>query len=78
MKLNRPETPVTKGRILRPPGDSGHPPVILRRAIQYRTTYWQKARKPRDRRLRPMQTGDSGLRLTCNKRNSANSSLFGG
>ena len=38
MTLNRPETPVTKGRILRPPGDSGHPPVILRRGIQYRTT----------------------------------------
>ena len=31
-----------QGRILRPPGDSGLPPVILRRGIQYRTTSWQR------------------------------------
>ena len=49
-----------QGRILWPAGASGHPPVILRRAIQYRTTSWRKAGKPRDRRLRPLQTGDSG------------------
>ena len=74
-----PETPVRRGRILRPPGDSGHPPVVLRRGIQYRATLW-----PEDRKIQgggaetpAKQAGDSGQEIPATKKTWPFSSLFG-
>ena len=62
------ETLVTKGRILRPPGDSGHPPVILRRGIQYRTTHLAKGRKNQGPETPAWQDRNSGEELSCSNR----------
>ena len=58
-----PETPVTSGRILRLPGDSGHPPVVLRRGIQYRATPWPDDRKNQGAGYSGLQAGDSGQEI---------------
>ena len=81
--LGRAETPHPGGVFVNDvqlTGDSGHqgPDTPASRRLrahsggtpkrpQYRTTSWRRAGKSRGRRLRPWQTGDSGLGLTCSK-----------
>ena len=54
--------------ILRPPGDSGHPPVVLRRGIQYRATLWPDGRKIQGPETPAKQAGDSGQEKPATKK----------
>ena len=57
-----------QGRILRSPGDSGNPPVVLRRGIQYRATLWPDGRKIQGPETPAKQAGDSGQEKPATKK----------
>ena len=48
-------------------GDSGHPPVILRRGVQYRTIQLAKSRKNQGPKTPAWEAGNSGQEKSCSK-----------
>ena len=58
-----------QGRILRPPGDSGHPPVILSGGVSSTAPHnLAKGRKNQGPETPAWQAGNSGQELSCSNR----------
>ena len=57
-----------RGRILRPPGDSGNPPVVLRTDTRAAPHMLAKGRKIQGPETPSCQPRNSGQEFSCNKK----------